>query len=1200
MIRVITSLCVIIFLLNFAARCEAQFQLSEPEADESSEAATNDKGTTKKSAAGRTNAEAADTPPADDDSPRTAPLRRSRKAAPDAASPRNAPAPKSVQPLNASSEEDEDSAPRRNGRSMAQERSVPLQSDARIVLIEEDPDPGTFWTGPVPRRRAIAEDATLFDVCMVGSQVWAVGDHGVVCSSSDGGTTWTTLMTPFPCRLTSVCFLTNRVGWIGGIRFDRGVPGGEAVLLATRDGGQSWKDLAEESRSTPGLIGATSQLPGILSLQYFGLDDAIAITLPGSTKTASTLFRSVDGGISWEAIEADQPVAPWLAGAFISPNEGIVVGQRQQYASIVSREAVVVNTAQATLRSVRGASLDSSGHGWIAGDGGQLLATTNGGVTWNVPAGELPDGLSDVFDARSVAHKDSLVLVAGVPASVVLRSADEGATWDVVTVPASGHVQRIRVSADNTFFAVGSFGQILRSVDEGASWECVRSLGTHAGLLAFTSDATAAPIQLLSSLTAETGVRSSVVQISQVLDLSSPDAASFLPFTHADLGLASLSVDGLEGDWAFPRTIKGQEISPRQLIAEWNRQTDGRLRELLPLRLARTLCTWRPVLVVVESTSEKDAVASLLSDALEAAESLAANPEGTALEKAGLQPWTISRVATRTPGTQRTSISFDDSDLLKALGTTSGLLCDSTEAVLRSGESFSASVRPRAGYVVLRDSADNLAVEHLLAGLERELTSEVRRSVPVRSREQLREMQRIVQTAKLEAGALDGHQGLQKSEEAFVAELETIGTELPPALALRQLSELAALNLDRNNVEGYFAIQQELMRRFPESDEARKAAETLLVLYSSAEIRHYRTRLQSNPDASPPGSPGKAGTDESLSGEVAQNGFQPIRMTPSIQPASATVFSASPTPQLNALSEKWNAQAQIAWTLLNRKLNGSAANERKVPPEAILRQAVSMRVQDKSGECSTLLTQLSPLTNDIGVWATSEMQVLQGMTPTLIRAFNVPRSADRPYLDGVLNDQIWEDAEEITLAAPRVSGASVPEANEGSGRDLNQPKSLVMIAWDDQFLYVAGKFQRADSRQPLELASGRTHDANHGSLDRLEIAIDTDRDFLTAFELVIDETGQTTDSAWWLKRWNPQWYVAADSDDASWRIEAAIPMKELSSTPVRPGNLWSIRFRRAIPGVLEQELAPAAATTSMKGASLVRFIRPKVKTGDSR
>ncbi len=1181
MIRFMRMLGLLLLVLVAASDCRAQFQLSEPTPDESESSAGESQNSSKPTTKKRSSQRDQETSSEDrSEQPRTAPLRKTRNT------------------QSSPGRTDTNETP--SSTVKVPDPSLAVARDSRITLIDEDPDPGTFWSGPVPRRKSIAQDATLYDVCTIGSYVWAVGDQGVVCTSSDNGETWTTRMTPFPCRLTSVCFLTNRVGWVGGIRFDSATQGGRAVLLATRDGGESWKDLSEESRNTPGLIGAASQLPGILSLQYFGLDDAIAVTLPQTSNTAQTLFRSVDGGVSWEPVPADQPVAPWMGGAFISPDEGIVVGQRQQYASIVSREAVVVNAPSATLRSVRGASLDSTGHGWIAGDGGQILETTNGGVTWSVPSGELPEGLTDVFDACSVTHRDSVVMAAGLPASMVLRSEDSGNTWNVAPVPAHGQINRIKGSAENLFFAVGSFGQILRSIDDGATWECVRSAGFRSGVMSLVTEAQSAPIQLLSSLTSDAGVRSCVVQPSQVLDLSLPDAASSIPLSHADFALSSLSVEGVHADWAFPRTVRGQELSSKQLLAEWNRQTDGRLRELLPLRLARSLCTWRPVIIVVEPSSETDAVASVLADALTAAEKLAGSPEGTALEMAGLQAWSVSRVATRAPQTQRSSLSFDDSELLKSLGTTTGLLCDAAEALMHSGESFSVSVRPRAGYSILRDASDQVAAEHLLAGLERELTAEVRRPVSARQREQLEEMQRVVQSAKLEASALDAHQGLQKSEEAFVAELETIGASLPPALALRQLAELASLNLERNNIEGYLAIQQELMRRFPDSQEARRAAETLLVLYSSAEVRQHRTRLQSNPDAmNPQGAKSQAAT--AGVDETSQDGPQPIRMQPSVQPANSSAFSASATPQLTALNDKWNTQAQIAWTLLNRHEAGSPDGKHSVPSSAILRQAVSMRLQDKTGECSTLLTELSPRTDEFGLWATSEMQVLQGMTPTLLRTFNVPRSASRPYLDGVLTDDIWEQAEEISLEAPRVSGAAIKEANENNAQDAEQPRSLVMVAWDDQFLYVAGRFQRpAAMRRHVELASGRTHDADHGMLDRFELSIDTDRDYMTAFRLVVDESGQTTDSCWWLTRWNPRWYVACDGDDSTWRFEAAIPFQELSTSPVRPGILWSMKFRRNIPGVLEQELPPAAATTSLQGASLVRFIRPKLKTNTGR
>jgi hypothetical protein len=81
-----------------------------------------------------------------------------------------------------------------------------------------------------------------------------------------------------------------------------------------------------------------------------------------------------------------------------------------------------------------------------------------------------------------------------------------------------------------------------------------------------------------------------------------------------------------------------------------------------------------------------------------------------------------------------------------------------------------------------------------------------------------------------------------------------------------------------------------------------------------------------------------------------------------------------------------------------------------------------------------------------------------------------------------------------------------------------------------------------------------------------------------------------------LTRWNPQWYVAVDSDETAWRIEAAIPFSELVSRPAKPGDLWTVRMRRILPGVLEHSSLSAESAASTGSTGIVRFIRPKVTT----
>ena len=78
-----------------------------------------------------------------------------------------------------------------------------------------------------------------------------------------------------------------------------------------------------------------------------------------------------------------------------------------------------------------------------------------------------------------------------------------------------------------------------------------------------------------------------------------------------------------------------------------------------------------------------------------------------------------------------------------------------------------------------------------------------------------------------------------------------------------------------------------------------------------------------------------------------------------------------------------------------------------------------------------------------------------------------------------------------------------------------------------------------------------------------------------------------------LDKWNPKWFVALDTDATTWRVEAAIPLSELSATGAKPGDLWNIRLRRVIPGVLQHELQTGTNSVSTDGAGMVRFIRPQ-------
>lgn len=1107
-------------------------------------------------------------------------------------------------------------------------------------LVTQDPEPTMFFSAAVPRTEAIADDATLNDVCHVGATCWAVGERGVVCRSDDLGQTWSTAMTPIDCSLQSVCFLTNRIGWIAGYRVIPGTSQLSAVLFQTRDGGESWTDLA----ATPQISGSdavtTSTLPGILHVRFFGLNEAMAVTLPVPQRGGAGIFRSDDGGQSWTTLATDQAGSSWNTGGFLSMAEGVVVGQHQSYAAVVSDQAIVINPWQPTLRQMRGVSLNADGSGWIVGDNATIFTTQNSGVTWEPPAKELPKATTELSDLWTVAHSGELVLLGGHPGACVFRSTTNGQQWDTVQIPATGRITKLRFASLGVVLAVGSFGQILRSEDDGLTWSAVRSSSFRSGVLNLVTNADRAAWQLLATSAAEQGVRSVTVQMSQQLRTSDHGSAVNTS-EKSRLVVTQLAGNEAVADWMFPRTRPEHHRSVSQLISEWERQTDGEVRRLLPLRLARELRNWRPAVVVIESMSDDDAVSGIFADALVRAIEIADHDEHSdgeadpdliagakSLNDLGLAPWSVQRIIRRVPSDRQSSPSYDDNDLLPALGTTNGLLCDAVLRVIAGDARNRSGVRVRSCYEVVMDRNDTVGITNLLQGLDSTSLKGARRAVQHRSGDQLRQLQQVLDKSRIQGSALQGHAKLVRAEESLTAELQNAGVDLPPALAAKQLKDLGNLNLQQNNMEGFIAVQQEIIRRYPQTEDGRLAAEMLFLFYSSEETRYYRTRSKSGspfgasvatasadyPAVSTPttlqtsnlnvndsnavnGSGSISGDESGLDAPAAATTITPESRSPQTQGFVPPGQGQDP---VAALQQRWDSHAAMAFRILSAR-DASQVAKREMDPAVLLRYAVNQRKTEAAGEQSNALAELSQRPDEFGLFAKSEMQLRAAATSPL-PLFNLPRQTERPFLDGLLTDSIWENAQEISLRAGSASGrrsSDFTNADSDAGIDEGDDtvRSFSMLAWDEQFLFFSARLEKAPSkRSVVELAAARSHDAKHGDKDRFEIELDTDRDYVTSFQLTVDESGQTSDRCWMLTRWNPQWYVAVDSDETAWRIEAAIPFSELISRPAKAGDLWTVRMRRVLPGVLEHSSMSADSVADTGKTGIVRFIRPKVTT----
>ena len=322
---------------------------------------------------------------------------------------------------------------------------------------------------------------------------WAVGSRcagvppqctGVVLATADGGASWSPLPAP-PSGLDGVQFLDPRDGWTWG--------GGGA--FATTDGGRAWSALPVPPR-TVSFVDFTDRDHGWLGT----LGGACGLRGCGAT-----IYRTSDGGSTWQTVAADAGPGPAPVGALANLpwavfRDGGASGGGSGWL-FASDPGTVYVTADGghtwkpgLVRGAGSAVAFAGSDGWVAtegctpapctgphaGDPADLYRSADGGQTWTwaVPLSQYPTGLA---------------AVPGSPAAWVLAQPPDGtsrcddrscATEVAVVTPGAtpafhdtgdAALLRLQAISDTEAWAIGSIraegDAILHTSDGGASWQ---------------------------------------------------------------------------------------------------------------------------------------------------------------------------------------------------------------------------------------------------------------------------------------------------------------------------------------------------------------------------------------------------------------------------------------------------------------------------------------------------------------------------------------------------------------------------------------------------------------------------------------------------------------------------------------------------------------------------------------------------------
>ena len=980
---------------------------------------------------------------------------------------------------------------------------------------------------------AMRADSRLADVCFVDPQYgWAVGDRGAIWHTQDGGEEWRLQKSGIGHGLQSVHFIDRHNGWaVGGYSHPHSHTGSGLVLI-THDGGLHWQ------------LDSTLLLPTLKQARFFDAKHGWAVGCP-SAMFPTGLFVTDSGGRAWKPVRGET-LSGILAADFFEEHTGVAA--RQDGTALVLRNGSVGPASPADFgqRGLARVKLVPPRFGWLVGDGGLVMMTLDGGASWQTTPVDLPQGTAGEFDFAALAVRGTKVWIAGSPGTRVFHTPDAGLTWFEADTGQNLPLRGLHFVDDRHGWAVGDLGTILATTDGGQTWNRQRSGGTRAALLGLFAEPNRVPLELFAKLSGDEGYLGLVELIGHPdADSAAPDEVPVADRIHQ--AVVAVGGSGARTAWRFPLHRPELLMGSEQILATWDRVNDGRARDLFQAHLVRQIRLWRPEVIVTHAANPlgNDPLGHLVNQTVLPAVQLAADPTSypEQITRAGLEPWKVKKVFTALEPGLRGTTNLETPKLATRLGRSiaevtaqpRGLVCDR----------FNATPETLGFTSVIDQTATSGKRSDFFAGVVLSPGGEARRELLEPSAGGVDLIKRFAQRSRNARAILSHADGDTQQGVALLAQVGNLTDGLHPDSSAQILFQLARRYYSTGRWSMAAETFEVLTGRYPNHPLARSATEWLMGYYSSDEVAW---RVHGN----------------QRYGEVASQpgGNQRYEV---VQASALALDSA-------ALEDRPGRAASLAKRIEETRPDLFARPTVGFPLAAVDRG----RGFPTQAERFYMIMARSTRHDAWWTCARGEQWLAEpkGVPPKPI--LNCAAAAQKPLLDGRLDDAVWQRAKPAELQSP-------------DGDDTDWP-AVAMLAYDDEFLYLAVRCRKAPDARYQTTDKPRPRDGDLSKHDRVDLFIDLDRDYTTYFRLSVDHRGWTGEDCWGDPSWNPTWFVAAATENDDWSAEAAIPLEQLTGRFPTSQAVWAVGIQRTVPGVGFQSWnTPASTSVQPEGFGYLAF-----------